>query len=123
PLLGRLHCPPDIVDRCRNVYPLPGRETVAGYQADRGGYAAIYETRNYKRFRMLIVAAVKYKYAVAGTVVALFVTAVFAMGRVEQQFFPNSDRTELLIDVTLPQGSSIETTSASVKKLEDWLHN
>jgi len=87
-----------------------------------GGYAAIYETRNYKRFRRLIVAAVKYKYAVAGTVVALFVTAVFGMGLVEQQFFPNSDRTELLIDVTLPQGSSIETTSASVKKLEDWLH-
>jgi multidrug efflux pump subunit AcrB len=52
------------------------------------------------------VAAVKYKYGVAGTVVALFVTAVFGMGLVEQQFFPNSDRTELLIDVTLPQGSA-----------------
>src|SRR5260370_25611258 len=44
------------------------------------------------------------------------------MGLVEEQFFPNSDRTELLIDVTLPQGSSIETTGASVKKIEDWLH-
>ena len=35
PLLGRLHCAPDVVDRCRNVYALPGRETVAGHQADR----------------------------------------------------------------------------------------
>jgi multidrug efflux pump subunit AcrB len=52
----------------------------------------------------------------------LFVTVVFVMGLVEQQFFPNSDRTELLIDVTLPQGSSIETTGACVKKFEDWLH-
>jgi len=102
--------------------PYLGVKLLPDIKPIEGGYAAIYETRNYKRFRRLIVAAVKYKYAVAGTVVALFVTAVFGMGLVEQQFFPNSDRTELLIDVTLPQGSSIETTGASVKKLEDWLH-
>src|SRR5260370_39520357 len=103
--------------------PCLGVKLLPDIRPIEGGYAAIYETRNYKRFRTLIVAAVQYKYAVAGTVVALFVTAVFGMGLVEQQFFPNSDRTELLIDVTLPQGSSIETTGASVKKLEDWLHN
>jgi multidrug efflux pump subunit AcrB len=102
--------------------PYLGVKLLPDIRPIEGGYAAIYETRNYKRFRKLIVAAVKHKYAVAGTVVALFVTAVFGMALVEQQFFPNSDRTELLIDVTLPQGSSIETTSASVKKLEDWLH-
>jgi multidrug efflux pump subunit AcrB len=102
--------------------PYLGVKLLPDIEPIEGGYAAIYETRNYKRFRRLIVSAVKYKYAVAGTVVALFVTAVFGMGLVEQQFFPDSDRTELLIDVTLPQGSSIETTGASVKKLEDWLH-
>jgi multidrug efflux pump subunit AcrB len=102
--------------------PYLGVKLLPDIKPIEGGYAAIYETRNYQRFRRLIVAAVKYKYAVAGTVVALFVTAVFGMGLVEQQFFPNSDRTELLIGVTLPQGSSIETTGASVKKLEDWLH-
>jgi multidrug efflux pump subunit AcrB len=53
--------------------------------------------------------------------VALFVAGVFGMGLLEQQFFPNSDRTEILIDVTMPQGTSIETTQGAVKKLEAWL--
>jgi multidrug efflux pump subunit AcrB len=86
-----------------------------------GGYAAIYETPRYNKFRSVIVWAVKHKFIVAGTVVVLFFLAVFGMGFVEQQFFPNSDRPEMLVDVTLPQGSSIEATSASVDKIEKWL--
>jgi multidrug efflux pump subunit AcrB len=87
----------------------------------RGGYAAIYETPRYDKFRSVIVWAVKHKFIVAGAVVGLFFLAVIGMGFVEQQFFPNSDRPEMLVDVTLPQGSSIEATSASVDKIEQWL--
>lgn len=86
-----------------------------------GGYAEIYETPNYQRFRRLVVKAVRHKFAVAGWVVALFVAGVFGMGLLEQQFFPNSDRTEILIDVTMPQGTSIEATQGAVTKLEAWL--
>jgi multidrug efflux pump subunit AcrB len=43
------------------------------------------------------------------------------MGLVKQQFFPNSDRPEVIVEVTLPQGSSIETTEGSVRKIENWL--
>jgi multidrug efflux pump subunit AcrB len=43
------------------------------------------------------------------------------MGFVKQQFFPSSDRPEVLVDVTLPQGSSIEATQAAVIKIEKWL--
>jgi multidrug efflux pump subunit AcrB len=64
---------------------------------------------------------VSHKYLVAASVVALFVGGVFGMGLLEQQFFPNSDRTEILVDVTMPQGASIEATEGAVKKLEDWL--
>jgi multidrug efflux pump subunit AcrB len=87
----------------------------------KGGYAAIYETPRYDKFRSVIVWAVKHKFIVAGAVVGLFFLAVIGMGFVEQQFFPNSDRPEMLVDVTLPQGSSIEATSASVDKIEQWL--
>lgn len=41
----------------------------------------------------------------------------------KQQFFPSSDRPEVLVDVTLPQGTSIETTQATVLKLEKWLRS
>lgn len=43
------------------------------------------------------------------------------MGALKQQFFPTSDRPEVLVEVRLPEGSSIETTTAAVKKVEHWL--
>jgi multidrug efflux pump subunit AcrB len=83
-----------------------------------GGYAAIYETPNYQRLGRLIVWSVEHKFHVAGAVVLVFFAAVFGMGLVKQQFFPNSDRPEVIVEVTLPQGSSIETAKASVIKIE-----
>ena len=44
------------------------------------------------------------------------------MGAVKQQFFPTSDRPEVLVEVRMPEGTSIETTAATVEKLEHWLH-
>jgi multidrug efflux pump subunit AcrB len=87
----------------------------------KGGYAAIYETPNYQRLRRIIVWSVEHKFLVAGAVVVIFFAAVVGMGLVKQQFFPTSDRPEVLVEVTLPQGSSIETTKATVIKLENWL--
>ena len=43
------------------------------------------------------------------------------MGAVKQQFFPTSDRPEVLVEVRLPEGTSIETTTAEVEKIEHWL--
>src|SRR5260370_35385236 len=43
------------------------------------------------------------------------------MSLFKQQFFPSSDRPEVLVDVTMPQGSSIEATEATVIKVESWL--
>ncbi|MFL6303289.1 MAG: efflux RND transporter permease subunit [Candidatus Sulfotelmatobacter sp.] len=86
-----------------------------------GGYARIYDTPNYRRFRKLIVWSVEHKFFVAGAVVIIFFASFFGMSLVKQQFFPSSDRPEVLIDITLPQGSSIETTQTTVMKVEKWL--
>jgi multidrug efflux pump subunit AcrB len=43
------------------------------------------------------------------------------MGGLKQQFFPTSDRPEVLVEVRLPEGTSIGTTTATVAKLEHWL--
>src|SRR5260370_42566986 len=64
-----------------------------------GGYAAIYETRNYQRFRRVIVWSVEHKFIVAGAVVLIFFASLFGMGLVKQQFFPSSDRPEVLVDI------------------------
>ncbi len=43
------------------------------------------------------------------------------MGAVKQQFFPTSDRPEVLVEVRMPEGTSIEATTAAVEKVERWL--
>src|SRR5688572_9726902 len=43
------------------------------------------------------------------------------MGTVEQQFFPIRDRPEALVEVRLPEGSSIAATGGAVGQVEAWL--
>tara|TARA_R110002096_G_scaffold22830_7_gene73139 strand:- start:375 stop:3434 length:3060 start_codon:yes stop_codon:yes gene_type:complete len=57
---------------------------------------------------------------IAATLV-VFGLSVFGMRFVENQFFPNSDRPELLIDITLPQNASITATQAEMDRLESYL--
>ncbi|WLS80406.1 efflux RND transporter permease subunit [Erwinia pyri] len=97
------------------VKMLPEIKTVAG------GHAAIYNTRHYNRFRRLLTRVIARKWLVAGTVIALFTVAVLGMGLVKKQFFPTSDRPEVLVEVQLPYGTSIEQTSATTAKIEAWL--
>ena len=86
-----------------------------------GGHAAIYDTPRYQRFRRLLERVIARKGLVAGTVIGLFVLAVLGMGLVNKQFFPTSDRPEVLVEVQMPYGSSIEQTSAATAKVEAWL--
>ncbi|MDR6711737.1 multidrug efflux pump subunit AcrB [Pseudomonas hunanensis] len=86
-----------------------------------GGHAAIYDTRHYNRFRRVLATVIAHKWLVAGAVVIAFVVSVVGMGLVKKQFFPTSDRPEVLIEVQLPYGSSIEQTNATAIKVESWL--
>ncbi|MGX5098946.1 efflux RND transporter permease subunit [Enterobacter cloacae] len=86
-----------------------------------GGHAAIYSTPRYNRFRLLLARVIARKWRVAGSVVALFLLAVVGMGLVKKQFFPTSDRPEVLVEVQMPYGTSIAQTSAAAGKIESWL--
>ena len=97
------------------VKMLPQINTVAG------GHAAIYNTRHYNRFRQLLTRVIARKWLVAGSVIALFSIAILGMGVVKKQFFPTSDRPEVLVEVQMPYGSAIEQTRAATEKIEAWL--
>ncbi|MBV7518362.1 efflux RND transporter permease subunit [Ensifer sp. ENS12] len=86
-----------------------------------GGHAAIYGTPNYQRLRAVIEFAVRHKFMTCAVVLVAMGVSVVGMGAVKQQFFPTSDRPEVLVEVRLPEGTSIETTTATVAKLERWL--
>jgi multidrug efflux pump subunit AcrB len=86
-----------------------------------GGHDAIYNTKNYNRFRSVLNKVIARKWLVAGVVVGLFVLSGAGMAIVKKQFFPPSDRPEVLVEVQLPYGTSIEQTDAATVKIEGWL--
>ena len=86
-----------------------------------GGHAGIYSTPRYERLRQLISRAVDHKFKVAVMVVAAFLIAGLGMGFVKRQFFPSSDRPEVLVEVQMPEGTSIEATTAAATKVEQWV--
>ena len=71
-----------------------------------------------RAFHAILDRVLRMKYAVIASTAGLFVAALLGMQLVQQQFFPSSDRPELLVDVTLPQGSSINATRKVVDDLE-----
>jgi multidrug efflux pump subunit AcrB len=74
-------------------------------------------------FQKFIHFVLRIKYTVIAVTVALFVAALVGMQFVQQQFFPSSDRPELLVDLTLPQGSSIDATRKVVDDFEKVMKN
>ncbi|YBV94563.1 efflux RND transporter permease subunit (plasmid) [Phyllobacteriaceae bacterium JZ32] len=101
--------------------PYLGVKMLPAIKPVAGGHHAIYDTPNYRRLRRLITFAVRHKFATCSAVAIAFALSVVGMGAVKQQFFPTSDRPEVLVEVRLPEGTSIETTTATVEKLERWL--
>ena len=101
--------------------PYLGLKMLPEIKALPGGHEAIYATPGYQKLRRLIAWAVHRKFFVACIVLGIFLLSVAGMGLIKQQFFPQSDRPELLVEATLPQGTAIEATTATSKKIEDWL--
>lgn len=102
--------------------PYLGVKLLPDIKKVEGGHAAIYDTPRYNRFRRILAWVITRKWLVAGVVVVLFTVAIPGMGLVKKQFFPTSDRPEVMIEVQMPYGTSIEQTSAAAAKVEAWLH-
>src|SRR5262249_27330309 len=79
---------------------------------------AIYERRLYRALRRVIEWCVQRRVTVVLATVAIFVLSVVAFGRVQQQFFPLSERPELFFQLRMPEGTAFGTTLESVKKAE-----
>src|SRR5262249_6946664 len=74
-------------------------------------------------FRALLVGAMRARWVTIGLTPACFVAALLASPRVPRQFFPSSDRPELLVDVSLPQNASIYASEEASRRLDAWLGN
>lgn len=81
----------------------------------------LYQGRFYVAFRRLVVACLRFRKTVILATLLAFALAALGFGKIEQQFFPPSDRPELLLDLWLPEGAPLAATEAAVQQLEDQL--
>ncbi|HCH55243.1 MAG TPA: MFS transporter [Aeromonas sp.] len=101
--------------------PYLGVKLLPDVKKVEGAHPALYNTPRYHRFRKLLGNVITRKWLVAGSVIALFVASVLGMSLVKKQFFPISDRPEVLIEVQMPYGTSVTQTSLAANKVEAWL--
>ncbi|HZV24346.1 MAG TPA: efflux RND transporter permease subunit, partial [Luteimonas sp.] len=80
-----------------------------------------YQRPFYRRFRALLGWCLSHRWLVIGATIAAFVLAIALFRFVPQQFFPDSTRTELMVDMELAEGSSLQATAAQARKLEAML--
>jgi len=80
-----------------------------------------YQTRFYQKFRGWVSQCISYRKTVIATTVGIFVLSVLMFKLVPQQFFPPSNRAEILVDLKLEEGASLTATENAVKKVEKFL--
>lgn len=85
-------------------------KTMKSHHEKKGRFAAV--------FSWLLGLAMRWRWVTIVLTVGVFALSVGGMGLVQQQFFPNSDRTELVIDWNLPHNSSIAETNRQMAKFE-----
>ncbi|SOC18970.1 efflux RND transporter permease subunit [Rhodobacter maris] len=74
-----------------------------------------------RAFRALLRGAMRARWLTVLATVVLFASSLYGMRHIEQQFFPASDRPELLVDVTLRQNSAIAATDTAMAEIDAWL--
>nr|WP_210276870.1 efflux RND transporter permease subunit [Rhizobium sp. BK275] len=85
-------------------------KTMKSHHGQKGRFARI--------FAWLLGLALRWRWITIGATVAVFAVSIGGMSLVQQQFFPSSDRPELIVDWNLPQNSSISETNKQMAKFE-----
>ncbi len=81
----------------------------------------LFDTPFYRRFRAWVTWCVTHRWKTIGITIALFVLGLLGMGKVQQQFFPDSSRPEILVDLWLPEGSPYAASEEVARRVEQRL--
>ncbi len=78
----------------------------------------LFDTPFYSRFRRAVNWCVQHRWITIALTLLTFALGIAGMGRVQQQFFPDSSRPEILVDLWLPEGSTIQQSETVAKAFE-----
>jgi multidrug efflux pump len=99
----------------------PGQAQTGSAPTQEEEHAEHFDSPFYNTFRRMVNWCVKYRYTTIAATLLTFALGIFGMGKVQQQFFPDSSRPEILLDLWFPEGTSIAANEVVVKKLEQRL--
>ncbi|MFZ6688998.1 efflux RND transporter permease subunit [Undibacterium sp. SXout11W] len=89
--------------------------------AEGGEPHELFDTPFYSRFRALVSWCVEWRKTTIVITLGIFGLGVFGFKFIEQQFFPDSSRPELMVEMWLPEGSSFKATETQTKKFEAFI--
>lgn len=98
--------------------PFIGYTILPTPKAGHGHGEDVYHRGVYRYVRPVVDWCVRRRWIVIASTVVIFLLSVGGFGLVQQQFFPSSNRPELMVDLRLPQGASIQATEQEALKLE-----
>jgi multidrug efflux pump subunit AcrB len=88
---------------------------------EHGGEHELFDGPFYRHFRTAVTWCVEYRWKAIGITILIFVLGIVGMGRVQQQFFPDSSRPEVLVDLWFPEGTSFKANEAVTQAVEQRL--
>ncbi|QOF81267.1 efflux RND transporter permease subunit [Variovorax sp. 38R] len=78
----------------------------------------LFDTPFYNGFRRAVNWCVQHRWLTIGATVLIFALGIFGMGKVQQQFFPDSSRPEIMVDLWFPEGTSFAANEEVAKRVE-----
>ncbi len=81
----------------------------------------LFDTPFYRRFRRTVDWCVQHRWLTIAATLAIFALGLVGMGRVQQQFFPDSSRPEVMVDLWFPEGTSLAANEAVTRRAESRL--
>ncbi len=79
----------------------------------------LFDTPFYQRFRRMVDWCIEHRWITIGITIVVFVLGLVGMGRVQQQFFPDSSRPEVLVDIWFPEGTALAANEVVTKRVEE----
>jgi multidrug efflux pump subunit AcrB len=89
--------------------------------ADGSGEHELFDTPGFRKFRALVNWCVEYRWITIVATMAVFALGVYGFKFIEKQFFPDSSRPELMVEMWTPEGTTFAANEAQVKKFEAFI--
>jgi multidrug efflux pump subunit AcrB len=92
--------------------------TVKPHGVEGGAVDELFDGPFYRRFRLAVNWCVQHRWITIGLTIATLVLGVLGMGKVQQQFFPDSSRPEILIEMWMPEGTAFAANAEVTHRVE-----